>query len=116
VIPAMLLVGIGGGVAFNPLLFAALADVAPNETGLASGVTNTASLLGGALGLAVIASLAAAVSRGSAASDIPHVAALCDGYRAALLAGAACVGIAATIAAVFLRQGLRAANRDLAAT
>jgi EmrB/QacA subfamily drug resistance transporter len=59
VLPSMLLQGFGAGIAFNPLLLAAMSDVAPQESGLASGVVNTAFMMGGALGLAILASLAA---------------------------------------------------------
>ena len=55
----MTLLGIGAGIAFNPLLLGAMSDVSPSESGLASGVVNTAFMMGGALGLAVLASLAA---------------------------------------------------------
>lgn len=104
VVPAMLVVGVGGGLAFNPLVFAAMADLGSNESGLASGLTNTASLLGGALGLAVAASLADSVAAETAASGVLRSAALCNGYRAGFLAGAACVGLAAGIAGLFLRE------------
>ena len=59
VLPSMILLGIGAGMAFNPVLLAAMSDVAPEQSGLASGVVNTAFMMGGALGLAVLASLAA---------------------------------------------------------
>ena len=59
VMPSMILLGIGAGMAFNPVLLAAMSDVAPEEAGLASGVVNTSFMMGGALGLAVLASLAA---------------------------------------------------------
>ena len=59
VLPSMLLLGFGAGIAFNPVLLAAMSDVAPEESGLASGVVNTSFMMGGALGLAVLASLAA---------------------------------------------------------
>ena len=58
VLPSMILLGFGAGIAFNPVLLAAMSDVAPEESGLASGVVNTAFMMGGALGLAVLASLA----------------------------------------------------------
>jgi len=48
----MILLGLGAGIAFNPVLLAAMADVAPEESGLASGIVNTAFMMGGALGLA----------------------------------------------------------------
>ncbi|WP_050820585.1 DHA2 family efflux MFS transporter permease subunit, partial [Bordetella pertussis] len=59
VLPGMLLLGLGAGIAFNPVLLAAMSDVDPSEAGLASGVVNTSFMMGGALGLAVLASLAA---------------------------------------------------------
>ena len=59
VLPSMLLLGVGAGMAFNPVLLAAMSDVEPSESGLASGVVNTSFMMGGALGLAILASLAA---------------------------------------------------------
>ncbi len=59
VVPSMVLLGIAAGIAFNPLLLAAMNDVKPTDSGLASGVVNTAFMMGGSLGLAVLASLAA---------------------------------------------------------
>ena len=58
--PSMILLGLGAGMAFNPVLLAAMSDVEPSEAGLASGVVNTSFMMGGALGLAILASLAAA--------------------------------------------------------
>ena len=63
VLPSMILLGCGAGMAFNPVLLAAMSDVAPEEAGLASGVVNTSFMMGGALGLAVLASLAASRTR-----------------------------------------------------
>ena len=51
----MILLGLGAGIAFNPLLLAAMSDVEPNEAGLASGLVNTSFMMGGALGLAILA-------------------------------------------------------------
>src|SRR5262249_35634451 len=59
VLPSMILLGFGAGMAFNPVLLAAMSDVEQSESGLASGVVNTAFMMGGALGLAVLASIAA---------------------------------------------------------
>ncbi|HKX43764.1 MAG TPA: MFS transporter, partial [Burkholderiaceae bacterium] len=65
VLPGMLLLGLGAGVAFNPVLLAAMSEVPVSESGLASGVVNTSFMMGGALGLAVLASLAAWKTGGS---------------------------------------------------
>ena len=54
VLPSMLFLGLGAGLAFNPVLLAAMSEVDPAESGLASGVVNTAFMMGGALGLAVL--------------------------------------------------------------
>jgi MFS family permease len=94
VLPSMVLLGIGAGIAFNPVLMAAMGDVAPEDSGLASGLVNTSFMMGGALGLAGLASLAAAQTAGHATAD---AAALLDGYHAAFLAGAALAAIAAIV-------------------
>jgi sugar phosphate permease len=73
-------------------------DVAPEDSGLASGLVNTSFMMGGALGLAVLASIAASGADGSTAP-----AALLDGYHAAFLVGALLAGLAAVIGGVGLR-------------
>jgi EmrB/QacA subfamily drug resistance transporter len=103
VLPSMLLLGVGGGMAFNPVLLAALSDVEPSESGLASGVVNTAFMMGGALGLAILASLAAARTNSLLVSGANHLSALNDGYHAAFLAGASIAILAALLGAVFIR-------------
>jgi predicted MFS family arabinose efflux permease len=109
VLPSMILLGCGAGMAFNPMLLAAMSEVAPEESGLASGVVNTAFMMGGALGLAVLASLAASRTDSLAASGLGHLAALNGGYHAALLVGAGFAVAAASIGAAFLRSGVQAA-------
>ncbi|AOI56767.1 disulfide bond formation protein DsbA [Burkholderia diffusa] len=89
VLPGMTLLGIGAGVAFNPVLLAAMSDVAPADSGLASGIVNTAFMMGGALGLAVLASLAAARTDALAAARAIPLEALNGGYHAAFAVGAA---------------------------
>lgn len=103
VLPGMLLLGLGAGVAFNPLLLAAMSEVDPREAGLASGLVNTAFMMGGALGLAVLASLAGARSDALRAAGTEAVAALNGGYHAAFAAGAAFAALAAVAAAVLVR-------------
>src|SRR6478735_4985557 len=103
VMPAMILLGFGAGIAFNPVLLAAMSDVPPEEAGLASGVVNTAFMMGGALGLAVLASLAASRTDSLEASGSDSLEALTGGYHAAFLAGALFAASAATIGGIFLR-------------
>jgi MFS family permease len=103
VLPAMLLLGLGAGVAFNPMLLAAMSDVEPSQSGLASGVVNTAFMMGGALGLAVLASLAAARTAGLAAAGAAPTLALNGGYQLTFLAGALIAGLAAALSALLVR-------------
>ena len=103
VLPGMTLLGIGAGIAFNPLLLGAMSDVAPSESGLASGVVNTAFMMGGALGLAVLASFAAARTDTMLAAGASGVAALNGGYQLAFTLGAACAAVAAIAGGVFMR-------------
>jgi MFS family permease len=77
----MILLGFGAGIAFNPVLLAAMSDVAPEEAGLASGVVNTAFMMGGALGLAILASLAASRTDTLEASGESALSALNGGYH-----------------------------------
>jgi EmrB/QacA subfamily drug resistance transporter len=105
VLPAMILLGLGAGMAFNPVLLAAMSDVEPTEAGLASGVVNTSFMMGGALGLAVLASLAAARTDTLLASGESQAAALTGGYHVAFFVGALFAIAAATIGGLLLRQG-----------
>jgi len=105
VLPAMILLGLGAGMAFNPVLLAAMSDVEPTEAGLASGVVNTSFMMGGALGLAVLASLAASRTDTLLASGVSEVAALTGGYHVAFFVGAVFAFGAAALGGVLLRQG-----------
>jgi len=87
VLPGMLLLGIGCGMALNPVMLAAMSDVEPSESGLASGVVNTSFMMGGALGLAALASLAEA-----------------KGYHAAFAVGALFAFVAALITSLLDAQ------------
>jgi EmrB/QacA subfamily drug resistance transporter len=114
VLPGMLLLGLGAGIAFNPLLLAAMRDVDPREAGLASGMVNTAFMMGGALGLAVLASLAGARSDALRAAGTEAVAALNAGYHAAFAVGAAFAALAALAAAVLVRGAAAPAGAAVA--
>jgi EmrB/QacA subfamily drug resistance transporter len=101
VLPSMILLGFGAGMAFNPVLLAAMNDVEQTEAGLASGVVNTAFMMGGALGLAVLASVAASRTSGLEATE-SHLAALTGGYHLAFLVGAIFAALAATLGGLLL--------------
>lgn len=103
ILPGMVLLGLGAGIAFNPVLLAAMNDVGPSESGLASGVVNTAFMMGGSLGLAVLASLAAARTQAVAAAGGANALALTSGYQLAFLVGACFAAIGALAAALLLR-------------
>ena len=105
VLPSMILLGLGAGMAFNPVLLAAMSEVEQSEAGLASGVVNTAFMMGGALGLAVLASLADSRTGSLRASGDSPLVALTGGYHVAFLVGAVFALGAAAVGAVFLRAG-----------
>ena len=116
VLPGMILLGFGAGIAFNPVLLAAMGDVEPSEAGLASGIVNTAFMMGGALGLAILASLAAARTSALAAAGAATPAALNGGYHVAFILGAAFALAASLIGAALLRpQQSEGTGRPLAA-
>jgi MFS family permease len=102
ILPGTIALGIGGGITFNPILLAAMSSVQPSEAGLASGVVNTSFMMGGALGLAVLAS--AAASRTASLRDSGHsaLAALNGGYHLAFMIGAAFAVLAGVVAATFI--------------
>jgi EmrB/QacA subfamily drug resistance transporter len=103
VLPSMILLGFGAGMAFNPVLLAAMSDVDQSESGLASGVVNTAFLMGGALGLAVLASLAASRTNTLLDSGDGRLVALVGGYHTAFVVGAVFALTAAAVGGTLLR-------------
>jgi EmrB/QacA subfamily drug resistance transporter len=112
VLPPMILLGIGAGTAFNPVLLAAMSDVEPKDAGLASGVVNTSFMMGGALGLAVLASLAARRTDTLLESGDSQLVALTGGYHVAFLIGALFAIAAAALGAGLLRVGAHAPSHE----
>jgi MFS family permease len=104
VLPSMVLLGFGAGMAFNPVLMAAMNDVDQSESGLASGVVNTSFMLGGALGLAVLASVAASRTESLRDSGEGALQALTSGYHTSFLIGALFALTAAAIGTALLRS------------
>src|SRR5881409_40590 len=104
VLPSMILLGFGAGMAFNPMLLAAMSDVSPEESGLASGVVNTSFMMGGALGLAILASLADSRTGSLRAAGDGRLSALTGGYHLAFIVGAVFAALAAGLGATLLRD------------
>jgi hypothetical protein len=97
-------------MALNPVLLAAMSDVGPQESGLASGVVNTSFMMGGALGLAVLASVAASRTSGLLDAGRSKHAALTSGYHLAFVAGAAFALLAAAVGGALLRPAAAPAD------
>jgi len=112
VLPGMVLLGFGAGMALNPVLLAAMNDVEPSEAGLASGLVNTSFMMGGALGLAVLASLAAARTQGLSEAGAQTAAALTGGYHVAFLLGAGFAALAAVLGLFVLRPEQQSAAAE----
>jgi MFS family permease len=102
VMPALILIGIGMGGCFPALMTIAMAGSTPEDAGLASGLVNTSAQVGGALGLAVLATLAASRTKHLLAAGHSSAAALTGGYHLAFWIAVALVlsGIALALAVV----------------
>jgi MFS family permease len=105
VLPAMVLMGIGAGLSFPSIMTLAMTGVRPEEAGLASGLVNTTLQVGGALGLAVLATLSTSRTTDLVNSGEGSHAALTSGYQLAFLVGAGLLVGAVAIALAVLRSG-----------
>jgi EmrB/QacA subfamily drug resistance transporter len=102
-LPAMLLLGVGAGLVFPALMTLAMSGATPEDSGLASGLVNTTQQVGGALGLAVLATLSTTRTSSLLSQGASNAAALTDGYHLAFTIGAGLVLAAIAIGLVFLR-------------
>jgi EmrB/QacA subfamily drug resistance transporter len=102
-LPPMLAVGIGAGLAFPAVMTLAMAGVEPSQAGLASGLANTTQQVGGALGLAMLATLSSSRSNHLAQQGESVAQSLTGGYHLAFTVGAALIVAAVVIAATVLR-------------
>jgi EmrB/QacA subfamily drug resistance transporter len=102
--PAMVLIGLGAGLAFPSLMTLAMSGATESDSGLASGLVNTSLQVGGAIGLAVLATVATERTDGLIADGEATASALNSGYHLAYLVGAALVGMAVVIAIATLRE------------
>jgi EmrB/QacA subfamily drug resistance transporter len=102
-LPAMVLMGIGAGLVFPSLMTLAMSAATPEDSGLASGLVNTTQQVGGALGLAVLATLATTRTHTLSGHGASSTVALTDGYHLAFTIAAALVIAAIAIGLVLLR-------------
>jgi EmrB/QacA subfamily drug resistance transporter len=111
-LPAVLLVGIGAGLAFPTMMTLAMSGATDSDAGLASGLVNTTAQVGGALGLAVLATLSTARTTGLLADGHPEAAALTSGFRLAFGIGAVLVALAIALAITVLRPDRAPASTE----
>ena len=104
-------IGLGIGNAFMPLLTLAMADVPATDSGLGSGLTNVSQQISGALGLAVLSTIAANHTRDLVSTHHGLTSSLISGYHVAFLSGAAVIAVGIVLAFVLLRP--QAEQRDL---
>jgi MFS family permease len=102
--PPMVLIGLGAGLGFPSLMMLAMSGATPEDSGLASGLVNTSVQVGGAIGLAVLATLATGRTDGLLADGESTANALNSGYHLAYLIGAALIGVAIVVALVAFRS------------
>jgi EmrB/QacA subfamily drug resistance transporter len=102
-LPSLVLLGVGAGLAFPSLMTLAMSGATPSDSGLASGLVNTSIQVGGALGLAVLATLATDRTETLQGDGESIATALNSGYHLAYLVGAALIGLAVVIAVQVLR-------------
>jgi sugar phosphate permease len=103
-LPGFLLIAVGLGFTFVPVSIAALAGVHPSEAGLASGLINTTQQIGGALGIAVLSSIATSTTQDAVASGNAVSSALTDGFQAAFIGAAAIALVGILVSLVVVRR------------
>jgi EmrB/QacA subfamily drug resistance transporter len=110
VFPVMVLLGTGAGLAFPALMTLSMSGATPRDSGLASGLVNTTVQVGGAIGLAVLATLAAERTDALRADGVSANAALNSGFHLAYLMGAALISVAVVVALAVVRSPAPAAE------
>jgi EmrB/QacA subfamily drug resistance transporter len=110
VLPAMLLLGAGMGAAFPPLFTFAMSGGSPDDAGVVSGVINTTSEVGGAIGLAILAAVSAGFTQSALANGATAARALAAGYQGAFAIATGCLIVAALIAIAFVRDAAQGPN------
>jgi MFS family permease len=103
ILPSMVLIGIGAGLSFPSLMTLAMSGATQSDSGLASGLVNTSLQVGGAFGLAVLATLSTTRSDNLIASGEPTASALTSGYHLAFVIAAGLVVAAVAVALTVLQ-------------
>jgi EmrB/QacA subfamily drug resistance transporter len=103
-LPGFLAIGLGMPFGFVPITIAALAGVQPDEAGLASGLINTSQQIGGAVGVAALATIANDWTKDSVADGSPVPQALVDGFQAAFVGGAIIAAAGIVVALLMIRR------------
>jgi EmrB/QacA subfamily drug resistance transporter len=112
IFPSLSLIGVGAGMCFPPLMGLAMSGVAPQDAGLASGLINTTGQVGGALGLAVLATLTSTRTAHLSSSGHSEAFALTGGYHLGFWISAALVVVGVVVALVVLESPARSSNDD----
>jgi EmrB/QacA subfamily drug resistance transporter len=112
VLPSMVLLGAGAGLAFPSLMTLSMSGATPSDSGLASGLVNTTLQVGGAIGLAVVTTFATERTDGLLADGESAASALTSGYHLAYLIGAGLVAVALVIAMTVMRPPSEAAPQQ----
>jgi len=115
VFPIMVLLGAGAGLCFPSLMTLAMSGATPEDAGLASGLVNTTAQVGGALGLAILATLSASRSETLIADGVPEASALTSGYHLAFWLAGALVVAALVVALTVLQPVATPAEEPVAA-
>ncbi len=109
-LPTLLLMPLGVGMTFMPLMAAATSGVPAHEAGLASGLINTSQQMGGAVGLAALTGIATSATASATQSE--PLSALVYGYKQAFLAGVVFMVFAVILAVIVIRQPKRPPEQD----
>jgi len=104
---AFFVLGLGAGSSFTPLLTIAMADVPPHDAGLGSGIVNLSQQVGGALGLAVLGTVATNHSKALEAHGQAVASSLLSGYHLAFRVGAGSLAVGIVLTLVVLRPHVR---------
>ncbi len=112
VMPATILFGLGAGLGFPSLMMLSMSGATPSDSGLASGLINSTVQVGGAIGLAVLATLSTNRTEGLLEDGESAASALNSGYHLAYLVGVGLIGVGIVVALALLRPGTQTAGQE----